>query len=1529
MINDIVKTLRPDQFDQWDNFVDSSPQGDLFCYSWWLNTITKGDFKILAIVEQNKIVAGIPLAYIDGEINEPPLTRTLGPLYKNLDNLIEHDKITLQRKWLNLLLDQIPLDSVVQFCTSHNITDWLPFRWRGFKQMTRYTYLINYSNKTIEDLWKSLSTNKKRDIIKAKKYNLRVENSENFELFYNLVEQTYKRQNLTYRFSIEDYKLLDEVLKNNNKRKIFVVFDERNQIHAAIYIVYNSKSAYFLLSGSYPELRHNGGATLALWEAIKYFSFHVEYFNFGGSNINHIENYIRGFGGDLTPYFHIFNKKPEFIEVERIKVIEVDKEVAVLPLPPPDDWKYHVKLILQHSLILVKKSLYKIHIRFKEPVKVSVITACFNHGKYIHEMLDSVLQQTYQNFEVIIINDGSTDNSSNILNKIKHKKVKVIHTENFGPAHARNHAIKHTKGEFIINLDADDKITPTFIQQCVEIISSHPNVGIVYSNVELFGYQNGPFVLQDYSFENMLRANCIVANACFRKSDWKKTEGYSSEMKFGNEDFDFWLSILELGQKVFQIKEPLMFYRTYENQKDSRSGRLKENLDQMEEVIVQAFQRHKKLYEKVPHIYVEFSEKESQFDLKRQLQINDPAHPVFSIITPTNLRPQLLKRAIESVIKQSFSNWEQIVVDDANDPNTAEILAKINDTRIKYIVHDNPKGAAGAYNTGIKNAHGKYINFLDDDDEYLPGILEKLFSSFNEATKKPDFVWTGITRVKDTANGEEIINTQVWPARFHSKEAGLMVSTAIGNGFGLSVKKECIEEIGLYDEEMKVGVDTDFMIRLSEKYNFSTVPEVLVKIHHHISAQLTHERNNKIRCENYRRIIDRHFNFLSGHWDTYYMHNKVYASLCYQLNEKNAGRKTMWKLIKKFPSRRINWLDLLSFELYGKGYIESNLKIFVQDFNLIKFSGSHKINTANKLRFWFNEHSNRKEVSRSINKLDIFRKNYDNMSFNHLVKKANIWLHEYPEQASYDLSLVQKWFIEYVSDQAFVLEIGGWRGDLADAILKENSAIQCWDNYDVISDSSTQKCKDPRYHHIPLNDYIWNLNIDAKYNALIATHMIEHIKWRELIELIHWIPDNIQTVLFEISIVQSAENYDWTGHNSTNIIEKGWQQVIEEMEKMNFVRVFYENDTVIFKRDSSLVYIISGKTRQNNIPLSIAYAGNNHNNMLHWASMIIENPNFNTNICTKNRLIRFIKTQYPECSMLLLEQDSPEKTTKLGQNSLLIPRFINTTIDISMPMEALRKKNRSGFDRIRRWIYTKKITCEFTQSAEAQKEFYYNMYLPFIKKRYSECAFILEYEGIFSDTVKSEILFIKKDDKAIAGAVIRFWDGRPTLGFIGVKEEYINELKRWNTGAVYYFIAEELHKRGFEKLHLGGSPSFLNNGLLFFKMRLTAQIDIDQPFQNEGCVSFHLLKDNEGIRDFLTSNPFVYVKQDGFLAGVLWTKFEKYLSFEKFEKEISPFFRLGLDECHIFKWGKSTFPKEWIDPFLFKKIIIKSAEEYF
>lgn len=198
-----------------------------------------------------------------------------------------------------------------------------------------------------------------------------------------------------------------------------------------------------------------------------------------------------------------------------------------------------------------------------DSVKVSVIMPCYNQGLYLAEALDSVVNQTYEKWECIIINDGSTDNTEDIAHYYcsKDQRIKYIFQENKGVVEARNVAIRNSAGSIILPLDADDKISSTYMEKAVIILQSDSNCKIVYSKVWRFGEREEIFNLPPYSKYGMLCYNCIPSFSFFRRQDFEAIGGYNPKFKKGYEDWDLWLSLLESGGHVCQIKEVLCYYR--------------------------------------------------------------------------------------------------------------------------------------------------------------------------------------------------------------------------------------------------------------------------------------------------------------------------------------------------------------------------------------------------------------------------------------------------------------------------------------------------------------------------------------------------------------------------------------------------------------------------------------------------------------------------------------------------------------------------------------------------------------------------------------------------------------------------------------------------------------------------------------------------------------------------------------------------------------------------------------------------------
>lgn len=225
-------------------------------------------------------------------------------------------------------------------------------------------------------------------------------------------------------------------------------------------------------------------------------------------------------------------------------------------------------------------------------VRVSIVIPCFNHGAFLEEALRSVSAQTFAGHETIVVNDGSTDPATNrLLDRLADEGLKVMKTVNRGPAAARNFAISKARGEFILPLDADDRIAPRFLELAVAAMDADSEVRIVCGRVAFFGERSGEWIQPDYAPERILLDNMIVASSLFRRKDWQRSGGFSEDMRNGWEDWDFWLSLLADGGTVKRLDEVVFYYRIRTDSRDRTLGyRAKLGL------LLKMLMRHKMFY---------------------------------------------------------------------------------------------------------------------------------------------------------------------------------------------------------------------------------------------------------------------------------------------------------------------------------------------------------------------------------------------------------------------------------------------------------------------------------------------------------------------------------------------------------------------------------------------------------------------------------------------------------------------------------------------------------------------------------------------------------------------------------------------------------------------------------------------------------------------------------------------------------------------------------------------------------------------
>lgn len=227
--------------------------------------------------------------------------------------------------------------------------------------------------------------------------------------------------------------------------------------------------------------------------------------------------------------------------------------------------------------------------------KVSVIMPAYNQAEYIADALDSLLNQTYSNFEVAIVDDGSKDNVAEIAKRYEEKdnRIKFYHTENHGVSAARNFAVANTTGELIIPLDADDIFRPEYLELCVRQFVENPLTRVAYCEWEYFGTETHAPKLHYEGYKRLFVHNTIFCSGMYWRKDFERVGGYDESMMLGFEDWEFWMRLLDENAVVYQIPRKLFRYRIKKSSRNV-SANSEENLNKGFDYI---FQKHRATYD--------------------------------------------------------------------------------------------------------------------------------------------------------------------------------------------------------------------------------------------------------------------------------------------------------------------------------------------------------------------------------------------------------------------------------------------------------------------------------------------------------------------------------------------------------------------------------------------------------------------------------------------------------------------------------------------------------------------------------------------------------------------------------------------------------------------------------------------------------------------------------------------------------------------------------------------------------------------
>jgi len=213
------------------------------------------------------------------------------------------------------------------------------------------------------------------------------------------------------------------------------------------------------------------------------------------------------------------------------------------------------------------------------PFKVSVIIPCFNHGEFLPEAVASVISMNRDDVELLVVDDGSTDECTRSeMGVLVTRGINVIRQENKGLSAARNAGIAASRAEYILPLDADNRLRPAYVDHGIRILDTQPHVGVVYGDVEFIGIRTGRGSVGPFNPARLLDSNYIDACAFFRRLVWEQNGGYDERMLDGFEDWDFWLGAVERGWEFAYVPEVLFDYRKAHESMLTRVWHLREQV---------------------------------------------------------------------------------------------------------------------------------------------------------------------------------------------------------------------------------------------------------------------------------------------------------------------------------------------------------------------------------------------------------------------------------------------------------------------------------------------------------------------------------------------------------------------------------------------------------------------------------------------------------------------------------------------------------------------------------------------------------------------------------------------------------------------------------------------------------------------------------------------------------------------------------------------------------------------------------------
>ncbi|NOR72208.1 MAG: glycosyltransferase, partial [Methylomarinum sp.] len=524
---------------------------------------------------------------------------------------------------------------------------------------------------------------------------------------------------------------------------------------------------------------------------------------------------------------------------------------------------------------------------------LSIVIPAYNYGCYIREAIESVLSQGFSDFELIILNNASDDNTDEVVKEYlsDSRLVYIVNETNIGATNNFHKGIDLATGKYLLFLSADDYLLPNSLFALVAELAAYPEVYFVYGRyvfidansnfnklVEHVGWER--FAHHEHPDEvgRLLAFDCYMSfpATLFKTETFKKFGRFNDDTSVG--DYEYFLRLMSEGARSRFIDVPLAAYRVHGNQASISIDFIKSGKQyESQLVLLEKFvnEKNKKqlvgyeseilnLLNSKVYAYKCSGEKVQKKQKIRIQKIKQklvaltsqqeheqlPESALVSVIIPTLNRPESLLEALASLKAQSYQNWEAIVVNDGG-VGMAPLIESI-DVRIHYIEHCKSLGQSAARNTGLRFAKGDVVCFLDDDDIYLENHLETIINGIKNA----GFVYTLAEYIYKDEGGNLIGKEVPYKDIEYSREQLLVENFIPINTWG--IRKSKLDEVGFFDEGMSCLEDWELLIRLSSVCDFTHIPVVTVKVNSTQGGESVTSSNIKNYAEVFADVYKRH-----------------------------------------------------------------------------------------------------------------------------------------------------------------------------------------------------------------------------------------------------------------------------------------------------------------------------------------------------------------------------------------------------------------------------------------------------------------------------------------------------------------------------------------------------------------------------------------------------------------------------------------------------------------------------------------------